>query len=63
VLNLFYALGCLVGLPPAQLQNVCGDPDWGSMQAVSTYIKTTQYPSAGLCASFVTIPISTATAV
>ena len=35
VLNLFYALGCLVGVAPAQLQNVCGDPDWGTMQAVS----------------------------
>jgi hypothetical protein len=34
VLNLFYALGCLLGYAPAQLQNVCGDPDWEAIQQV-----------------------------
>lgn len=34
VLNLFYALGCLLEYPPADLQNVCGDPDWAAIRKV-----------------------------
>lgn len=34
MLNLFYAVGCLVGFDPASLQNVCGDPDWAAIQQV-----------------------------
>jgi hypothetical protein len=38
VLNLFYALGCLLGYAPAQLQNVCGDPDWEAIQQVGLFV-------------------------
>jgi hypothetical protein len=38
VLNLFYALGCLLGYAPAQLQNVCGDPDWDTIQQVGLFV-------------------------
>lgn len=34
VLNLLYAIGCLAGFGPADLQNVCGDPDWTTIQTV-----------------------------
>lgn len=34
VLNLFYAIGCLVEYTPADLQNVCGDPDWAAIRKV-----------------------------
>jgi hypothetical protein len=37
VLNLFYALGCLLGYAPTQLQNVCGDPDWEAIQQVGLF--------------------------
>jgi len=32
IINLFYAIGCLIMLPPTSLQNVCGDPDWNSIR-------------------------------
>ena len=40
VLNLFYALGCLLGFNPAELQNVCGDPDWSAIQKVTFFYST-----------------------
>lgn len=36
VLNLLHAVGALVGHAPAELQNVCGDPDWEAIQLVSS---------------------------
>mmetsp|Transcript_31870 Transcript_31870/g.53765 ORF Transcript_31870/g.53765 Transcript_31870/m.53765 type:complete len:539 (+) Transcript_31870:117-1733(+) len=31
-LNCLYAVACLVGCAAAEMQNVCGDPDWGVIQ-------------------------------
>ena len=33
VVNLFYAIGCLIMIPPSSLQNVCGDPDWNAIRS------------------------------
>jgi hypothetical protein len=32
-LNCLYSVGCLLGLPPSSLSNICGDPDWAALKA------------------------------
>lgn len=40
VLNLLYAAGCLAGISPAKMQNVCGEPDWAEMKEVRDVVMT-----------------------